>query len=145
MCGIHSTQVQAIARSIVGFSICVSTKNYLAGLLIHLGTLIMNTGWEYAKEELNFHVKELIIMRTRTNGRLALICVTYIYLHDLIQNVWPYPHLIEKRYQVSQGYGNLHAHDGGSCVIPPLDEVCLWKEKSAENVKKERVNKMRGN
>ena len=105
----------------------------------------MNTGWECAKEELDFHVKELSLMRTRANGRLARIFVTYVYLRDLSQNLWTHPRLREKRYQVSQGHGNLCSHCGGSCLIHPLDEACLWKEKSAENAKKERVKKMRGN
>ena len=105
----------------------------------------MNSGWDSAKKELEFHVEELSLARTRPNGRLVCIFVTYVYLPDLIQNLWTHPRLREKRYQSSKVMGDLCIHCGGSCLIHSLAEACLWKDKSVENAKMERVKKMKEN
>ena len=64
-CGIPVSSAASIARECLGYRVCVATRDYLAGLLIHLSTLITTSGWDSAKEELDFHVRELNLSRTR--------------------------------------------------------------------------------
>ena len=143
-CGIPGSTAASIAREGIGYRVCVATKDYLAGLLIHLSTLIMTSGWDAAKEDLDFHVRELNMDRNRAHGRLACIFVTYVYLRELSANLWTHPRLREQSYQASKASMSLCKHCGGSFLVHPPSERCLWADKRAENAKKERAKKMRG-
>ena len=64
------------------YKVSIATCGIFSGLLIHL-TVVGSEGREVAKEELEFHIKELSAIRSQVKSRVVRILGIYAYLQDL--------------------------------------------------------------
>jgi len=125
--GFPSKHCATLVRQTLAYQIPSLTIGLLYEFTCHLDTL---GDWKMAELVLCYHTQELTEMRSRAESHVQRLFVTYIYLRDLQHSNYISEAMRDRDYWTAQGAYQCCDHCGGSALVHPPDEVCLWRQKS---------------